>query len=83
MSKKLDIKHCQGCEDNFYNGQNPYGISECWHRTSAEMGKYRLIPSDLRPPYLSIKPQSLPTCYKKKRYVKVKPEALDSRGYWK
>ena len=24
-------KDCVGCEQNFYNGNNPYGIAECWH----------------------------------------------------
>lgn len=21
---------CAGCEDDFYNGHNPYGVKECW-----------------------------------------------------
>lgn len=80
---KLDRKHCVGCEDDFYNGNNPYGIQECWGRTGAKFDNYRLVHVDLPPPYLGLEIQKLPTCYKKKRHVKVKPEALDSRGFWR
>lgn len=79
----MDVKFCSGCEDNFYNGNNPYGITECWHRAKAEQKSYRLIPISMPPPYLQISLKKLPNCYKAKGYAKVKPEALDSRGYWK
>lgn len=81
--KVMDAEHCIGCEDDFYNGKNPYGVEACWHRENAKREKRLLIPIDLRPPYLHIKAESLPTCYKKKRHMTIKPEALDSRGYWK
>ena len=29
MTKSEKLKHCVGCRDNFYNGNNPYGITEC------------------------------------------------------
>jgi len=32
-----DKKNCVGCEQNFYNGFNPYGIKECWHLKKAKM----------------------------------------------
>lgn len=25
-----DKSMCRGCEDNFYNGNNPLGVKECW-----------------------------------------------------
>lgn len=25
-----DKSLCSGCRENFYNGNNPYGIKECW-----------------------------------------------------
>ena len=79
---KLDVKHCAGCEDDFYNGKNPMGITECWMRTTATLVPRLLIHIDQAPPY-SMKPQQLPSCYRKKRYATVKPESLDSRGYWR
>lgn len=26
----MDKSKCIGCESNFYNGNNPLGIKECW-----------------------------------------------------
>jgi hypothetical protein len=25
-----DTKHCKGCSDDFYNGNNDLGVRECW-----------------------------------------------------
>lgn len=30
-SLKPQKSMCNGCENDFYNGHNPYGIAECWH----------------------------------------------------
>ena len=30
-------KYCLGCSDNFYNGNNPYGIKKCWHFETAKV----------------------------------------------
>ena len=76
-------KQCAGCDDDFYNGQNPYGIAECWSFKKATEGKYLLIHVDQPPPYDATRLVTLPTCYRKPRFVKVKPEALDSKGYWR
>ncbi len=36
-----DTKYCRGCDDDFYNGQNPMNIKECWHlKTSKVRTKY-------------------------------------------
>ena len=66
----MDRKHCSGCEDDFYNGKNPYGVTECWCLKNAVLGTYKLIPVDLSPPYTHIKAEKLPVCYRRKRYVK-------------
>lgn len=31
------LKHCRGCEDDFYNGNNPYNVRECWSLKTAEL----------------------------------------------
>lgn len=28
---------CRGCRDDFYNGQNPYNIKECWNFKDAQV----------------------------------------------
>ena len=33
----MDKKHCIGCRQNFYNGNNPYGIAECWSLQKARV----------------------------------------------
>lgn len=33
------MNYCFGCNDNFYNGNNPYGIQECWNKKSAKHRK--------------------------------------------
>lgn len=31
------LKYCAGCRDNFYNGNNGIGVSQCWSLKSAEI----------------------------------------------
>lgn len=33
----MDKKHCVDCESNFYNGNNPLGVKECWHLKDAKV----------------------------------------------
>jgi hypothetical protein len=36
-------KHCQGCRQDFYNGKNDRGITECWHLKGARVvTRYRI-----------------------------------------
>jgi hypothetical protein len=79
----IDAKHCSGCEDDFYNGKNPYGVQECWSRKDAQIVPRLLIHIDQTPPYNNVKAQQVPHCYKRKRFVTVKPDQIDSRGYWR
>lgn len=64
---KMTKSACSGCEDNFYNGHNPYGVKECWCFKSAEIIQRKKIPIDQRPPW-NHKPQKLPSCYRQKGY---------------
>ena len=36
-------KHCIGCNDNFYNSNNPYKIKTCWHLESARLIKKKRL----------------------------------------
>jgi hypothetical protein len=78
----MNVKHCSGCRNNFYNGNNDMGIKECWSLKSAKLTKRLLIPVDMPPPY-TFPPRTVPDCYHVDRYVTVKPEAIDERGYWR
>lgn len=33
----IDVKHCGGCRDDFYNGKNPYSTKQCWSLKTARI----------------------------------------------
>lgn len=78
----LDAKHCAECHNDFYNGKNDIGVSVCWHLKDAQLVPRVLIHVDAPPPYLKFKVEQVPQCYKRQRFVTVKPEAIGSDGYW-
>lgn len=71
----MDKKHCLGCEEDFYNGKNPYGITECWLLRDGVLGMRRRVRMDERPPW-EAKPEKLPYCYRQKGFVFVTPEVI-------
>jgi len=40
---KKDKRFCIGCDDNFYNGNNPMGVKECWLFKSAKVATRYMI----------------------------------------
>lgn len=69
----MDNKHCRGCRDNFYNGNNNLGVSECWSPKTAKLIWRRRVRMDERPPW-NAKCERLPDCYGQQGFVFVKPE---------
>lgn len=69
----MHVKHCRGCEDDFYNGKNPYGVTECWMLKGAELStRFRLhvdTPMNRRSGYEKVR---VPNCFRMKRYVHLK-----------
>lgn len=83
MSERPTKRDCAGCENDFYNGHNPYDVKECWSLKKAEWATKLPIPVDVPPPYSHIKAKRVPNCYHVKRMVYVKPEALTpDRKQW-
>lgn len=39
ISKLEKKQYCSGCRQNFYNGNNPHGIKECWSLKTAKLVK--------------------------------------------
>lgn len=67
-------KDCIGCEDNFYNGNNPYGVQECWcfDKKKKLETRFRLSVDtcmDCRAGYTKFKK---PPCFHQKRFVFLK-----------
>lgn len=74
LSKEEKRKlYCSGCEQNFYNGNNPYGIKECWFLKSAEVVMRKKVHVNQVPPWKQ-KPIKTLSCYQQKRYVMVGPK---------
>lgn len=73
---------CSGCRNDFYNGHNDLGVKKCWSFDTATRVKKILIHIDAMPPYRNAKPEEMPSCYSKQRFVAVTPDALTSDGYW-
>lgn len=78
----IDKTHCSDCRNNFYNGNNDIGVSECWHLKDAKLERRLLVHINHCPPYDWGEAKMVPNCYSRPKYVSVKKEALDSHGYW-
>jgi len=72
LSKKDKLRYCLGCEDDFYNGKNPYGVKECWNLEDAKVEWKKEVHVDERPPWEQ-KARRFLNCYRKKRFAYVKP----------
>ena len=70
---KMDKTHCAGCREDFYNGNNPYGVSECWSLKEAKLIMRKAVHMSQRPPW-NQRAELYPSCYRKPGYVMVKPE---------
>ena len=68
----MDKKHCAGCRDNFYNGHNSIGVSECWMLKDAKLILRRRVGIWETPPWTA-KPETLPNCYNAEGVIFVKP----------
>lgn len=79
----IDVKHCDGCRNDFYNGHNTLGVKECWSRKDAKLVPRLLIHINAMPPYDATQAKKIPNCYHRSQFVSVAPENLTSEGYWK
>lgn len=69
-----DKKHCSGCEQNFYNGNNQYGVKECWCFKNAKIIMRKKVHVDQQPPWKQ-KFEKFPDCYRQKRYAFLNKES--------
>lgn len=67
---------CAGCDDNFYNGNNPYDIKECWSLKTAKLIMRKRVHVDQIPPW-NQKAQKYPNCYRQRGYVFVRPDQIN------
>lgn len=68
LTEEQKLKHCAGCEDNFYNGNNDIGVKRCWGLDSAKLILRKKVSVDQPPPW-EHEPKPFLSCYKQKRFV--------------
>ena len=76
MKESEKLKHCSCCENNFYNGNNEYGVKKCWGLDKAELIKRKKVHINQTPPFTQ-KPQKVLSCYRQKGYVFLNCEKED------
>lgn len=69
---KLDM--CAGCNDNFYNGNNPYNIKECWNLPKAQIVHCKKVGMNDTPPWKDQPVVTILNCRHEKGYVFVGAE---------
>lgn len=75
---KKSKNDCIGCKDNFYNGNNPYGVKECWCFEGAKKIKRKKVGLNDVPPW-DWKPQKFLDCRREKGYVFINCEKEDRK----
>lgn len=68
MRVEKSKSYCIGCTENFYNGNNEYGISECWSFKSAKLIKRKKVCMSQIPPW-NQSAQVYMSCRREKGYV--------------
>lgn len=62
-------EQCSGCVDNFYNGNNPLGVTRCWHAKDGKMVTRYRIGTWTRPDTkYAFTQMRVPSCYREKGY---------------
>ena len=69
----MNKSDCVGCTENFYNGNNPLGVKECWHFKDAKVIQRVAIsvnaPMGAR---ANSWPEKRPQCYRARGIVHLK-----------
>ena len=73
MTKAEKLKYCVGCTENFYNGNNPLGIKECWDLKKARLILRKRVAMWQRPPWEQLPVKAL-SCRREQGYVFVQKD---------
>jgi len=72
LTKEEMLHYCTGCHNDFYNGNNPYNIKECWHSPKASLVMKKKVPVWQVPPWNQPPIKTL-SCYREDGYITVDP----------
>lgn len=73
MTETEKLKHCAGCRNNFYNGNNDLGVKRCWSLPTAKLVKRKEVHRDQVPPW-NQKPIKVLSCYHRAGWFYMDPE---------
>lgn len=76
LSTEDKLKHCAGCRNNFYNGNNSLGVTRCWSLADAKLILRKRVHINQVPPWTQ-KPTKILSCYHESQYVFVNCEERD------
>ncbi len=66
----IEKKDCLGCIDDYYNGKNTIGVTECWMFKDAEIvSKFRLHRDSSMNNRNNYQEVQKPKCYREKNFV--------------
>lgn len=71
-----DLALCAGCQENFYNGNNPMGIKVCWNLEDSKVVRRKFVPMSMRPPW-DLPSEKTRDCHRRKGYVAVRQDLAD------
>jgi hypothetical protein len=72
----MDMKHCAGCRDDFYNGRQNVGGTTCWSLADAKLIMRKAVHMNQVPPWNQA-PQELPSCYRRDSFIYVAPDRVN------
>jgi hypothetical protein len=64
------LRHCEGCNDDFYNGHNNLGIQRCWHLDKAKLLIKKEVSIHAIPPWTN-EPREVLSCYTRPGFIYV------------
>jgi hypothetical protein len=71
VNKDEKLIHCQGCRDNFYNGNNDLGVKECWLLKSAHLVMKKEVHISQVPPWKQ-SPREFLNCFRRPGHIYVR-----------
>lgn len=73
LTMTAKLQYCQGCYNDFYNGNNPFQVQQCWHLKNAVLVEKRRVSLHEPPPWLN-EPELVLNCYTAPGFVFVRPD---------
>ena len=66
----IDKKHCEGYRDDFYNGNNDLGVTDCWGLRDAKLIMRKEVHISQCPPWNQAA-KLFTSCYRRSQFVYV------------